>query len=252
MDRNEIEYRPIKSMVFDDSFIADYLIVLNEAFNSSYTKDFFVKKYFKNIYGPSILVIAYYKNTPVGADALWRNDINGKVAYQSADTCVREGYRGLGIFRRLVEYKMSLIEPDAIVYGFPNANSYPGFKKMGWNLTDEYRTCLYNGTNDFKKEHEVKIDSEYARYWFMGKKGYKILHQKGKDFLVAKRSWLPIYLIIGEIDTEVSSSFDTLKGISILLYKARKVNWYNKKQVPTRVIAFNTDIKVPVWKMDAI
>lgn len=252
MDNNQVEYRAVKSDAFDNAFLEDYLIVLNNAFHSNQTNTFFDRKYLENIYGPSILVVAYYNNTPVGADALWRNDIDGHLAYQSADTCVREGYRGLGIFRGLVAHKLALVEDNAIVYGFPNANSTPGFIKMGWTLIAEYRTCLFNGVKSFEEETPMVIDFDYAKYWFGRKNRYKVMRVSGKDYLVAKRSRLPLYLIIGQLAKEAIPLFERVSSFKVLLYKAKKIKWYNKQQVPTRVITYNSDVAVPVWKMDAI
>ena len=252
MNKSEVEYKAVKSLKFEDKFIDDYLVVLNDAFHSNQNISFFENKYFNNIYGPSILVVAYYHNTPVGADALWRNDISGHIAYQSADTCVREGYRGLGIFKGLVTHKLSMVESGAFVYGFPNANSYPGFVKMGWNVISEYRTCLFTSISEYKKSHSRKIDINYARYWFASRRGYGVIKRGGVFLLVARRSKYPIYSVVGEMDQETSSLFKRIKGFSLLFYKAPNLKWYNKSRVPTRIITYNSNCEVPVWKMDSI
>lgn len=252
MERKDIEYRAVKSKTFEDSFISDYLVVLNDAFHSNQNSSFFERKYFNNVYGPSILVIAYCDSVPVGADALWRNDIDGHIAYQSADTCVREGYRGLGIFKGLVSKKLSLVEDGSLVYGFPNANSYHGFIKMGWTASTEYRPCLFTSINEYKKEHRNVIDNDYAHYWFAGKPGYGLIRKGDSLLLVSKRGGLPVYVIVGEVNPEMSSEFGFVPPACILLYKSVKRRWYNKSRVPTRIITYQNKFTVPVWKMDSI
>lgn len=252
MEKTDIVFKEYKSSFFDDAIINDYLSVLNDAFNVKQDKSFFVNKYLNNVYGPSIWVIAYFKEEPVGADALWRNDIDGGVAYQSADTCVKNKYQGLGIFKELVRRKLLLVEPGAKVYGFPNVNSTHGFLRMGWNLINEYRPRLYNGYNNFRKEHPFIIDSKYAQYWFTDKKKYFVIKSNGHFLLLSKRSSMAIYSIVGEIDEDGINIFDMVKKPCLMLYKSSNPTWYNKNRIPTRIITWNDKFDVPVWKMDSI
>lgn len=63
--------------------------------------------------------------------------VNGTsiAAYQSMDTIVHPGWRGHGIFTRLVQtfVESPTKEPCELIWGFPNANSASGFfGKLGW------------------------------------------------------------------------------------------------------------------------
>ncbi|MGV9011300.1 MAG: GNAT family N-acetyltransferase [Flavobacteriales bacterium] len=57
------------------------------------------------------------------------------VAAQSGDTATRPAHRGKGLFRLLHDRTMELCRAEGIafIFGFPNENSYPGFKKFNWS-----------------------------------------------------------------------------------------------------------------------
>ncbi|MCB0395311.1 MAG: GNAT family N-acetyltransferase [Flavobacteriales bacterium] len=63
--------------------------------------------------------------------------IKGKdvIAVQSADTMTHSDYRGRGLFIKLAKmtYELAAKEGAKLVFGWPNKNSYPGFKnKLNW------------------------------------------------------------------------------------------------------------------------
>ena len=61
------------------------------------------------------------------------------LAAQSVDTLVDAGFRGRGLFTKMAEsvYQRVGEHGGAFVYGFPNANSAPGFfNKLGWLSLD--------------------------------------------------------------------------------------------------------------------
>ncbi|MCI1754012.1 MAG: GNAT family N-acetyltransferase [Flavobacteriales bacterium] len=57
------------------------------------------------------------------------------VAAQSGDTATHPSHRGKGLFRMLHDLTMELCREEGIafIFGFPNQNSYPGFKKFNWS-----------------------------------------------------------------------------------------------------------------------
>ena len=72
----------------DDKFIDDFRSMCSTVFNYDFTIGEFNRKFVDNIYGKSLLVVVYVNGKPCAARALWRNDINGKEAYQPGDACV--------------------------------------------------------------------------------------------------------------------------------------------------------------------
>ena len=107
MENNEITYVLKWSNQIDDKFLEDFLYIENAVFGG-FSKQLFENKYLNNIYGPSLITVAYMKGKPVGADSMIRNDING-VAYQSADTCVLEDCRGKGVFSQMKKREIEII-----------------------------------------------------------------------------------------------------------------------------------------------
>ena len=122
----------------DEKFIEDFIATENAVFNNNYTKEQFQKKYIDNIFGKSIVEVVYLDGAPVAARGLWRNDVNGKKAYQPGDTCVTDACRGKGIFTVMTKKSIEMTDEDDLIYNFPNQNSYPGYMKMGWKLVGEY------------------------------------------------------------------------------------------------------------------
>lgn len=62
-----------------------------------------------------------------------------RLAAQSVDTLVDADFRGRGLFTTMADsvYRRAAEREGAFVYGFPNANSAPGFfKKLGWLSLD--------------------------------------------------------------------------------------------------------------------
>lgn len=68
-----------------------------------------------------------------------RVDGRQRLAAQSVDTLVDADFRGRGLFTKMADavYGRVRAQGGAFVYGFPNANSAPGFfKKLGWVSLD--------------------------------------------------------------------------------------------------------------------
>jgi len=93
----------------------------------------------------NLKAIGYIAKTDAGEAAAYYGvflcdvNINGKnfFASQSGDTMTHPHYQGQGWFTQLAlkTYERARELGVSIVYGFPNENSYPGFKKkLGWNF----------------------------------------------------------------------------------------------------------------------
>lgn len=248
-----VEYKIAWTNNLDDIFHKDFIFVENQVFDANMSEDVFKKKYIDNIYGPSLLVLAYIQGQPVGSDALWRNDIDGKLAYQSVDTCVLPLARGKGVFTGMVRKKLASVEKEAIIYGFPNVNSTHGFLKTGWHLIDECYTTILISSKSLTEENKIKIDRNYAKWWYAGVDDLFSLNKRGRWWLVAKRKYI-LYSVLGELEEDAASLFPTLKGAKIFLYKSHCKTFYNKNRVPMRIITSPTTIvdTIPSWKLDSI
>lgn len=237
---------------FTDQFIMDFVSVQNQVlFKGSYSEAFFRKKYVDNPYGRSLVIVVYDKDMPIAAQAYWRNDIDGKMAYQSADSSVIRAYQHRGLFTKTIGVINKCVEKEAIVYGFPNKKSYPVFMKMGWHLVSESRSNLFISSLQIRKE--AKIPYDYAKWWILGNSDLFYIKRFNHYYLVRKRHNKPICRILGEIDIQTSKLFCSYNKFAILTYSSRCKLLSIFHLFPTRTISLrHEDIHVPLWKVDAM
>jgi hypothetical protein len=100
--------------------------------------------YLKNPTGNPIIAIALDKKKVVGHYAMipmpFLQDGTRYVGYLSMTTMVHPSYRKFGLFLELASLAYSQAIPETFVYGFPNSNSAPGFKKrLDWKISDNYQ-----------------------------------------------------------------------------------------------------------------
>lgn len=227
----------------------DFLKVENEVFDGFLTDFLFNQKYINNIFGPSVLVVAYHNGIPVGADALWRNDVDGQIAYQSADTCVLGSYRGKGIFSKMVEAKVSFVQSDVLIYGFPNAQSFPGFVKLGWSVVKLYKAIAL-----FVPPKGVAyIDDAYAKWWLRLQSGITYMKRRGRYYLVRKKTGKPFGIIIGRVERSTALLFPKKSDVIAMEFFSPKPSFYNKgENIPVIYAKRPNETVVPYWKIDAI
>lgn len=222
----------------------DFINLANNVFGNFVTEQYYQSKFGENIYGPSLVTVAYLNGCPAGADVMWRNDLDDKVAYQTVDTCVQERFRGKGLFKRITQYELELLGPDALVYGFPNVNSYPGYVKMGWQVQRFYKTLC-------RPQSRVEIDPVYATWWIKAQSGIGRIHKKGRDYLVRKKRSSPVATMIGRIDASTARLFPEATGVWLLKQFDAKPSIYNKNRtIP--LVCNKPNMEVPYWKIDAI
>lgn len=140
--------------------IHDQLTVYRLAFNSPKDDDVWVKKHYENPLGDSLVFGAYHEGKLVGMNSYMpvEYQYNGKTIsmLQSCESGVIPEYQGKGIWSKVVRYAIEYIFRETkyqAVIGFPNyINSYPGFKKMGWETLfgmDNY--VMVNNSKEFSK-----------------------------------------------------------------------------------------------------
>lgn len=128
----------------DRNTLPDQLCVYRAAFNAtkSYEDDnaAWIKKHYENPLGDSLVFGAYFEGKLVGMNAympveyMFQHDAIPML--QSCESGVLPEFQGKGIWSKVVRYALDYIFTNTkykAVIGFPNyVNSYPGFKKMGW------------------------------------------------------------------------------------------------------------------------
>lgn len=248
---NELVYDCRWSTSVDDKFISDFCAVERAVFHNSYSKNYFKKKFQDNIYGPSVLEVVYIDGVPSAARALWRNDISGNEAYQPGDTCVLDSCRGKGVFVEMTKRAVAMLPDAPFIYNFPNPSSYPGYIKMGWSLMQEYGIRLFSIKRYFS-EHPVKMDSEYANWWIVGRKKLSYIKRKGYFFLV-KSDRRPLFKhVVACVDEEIAKCFPK-SGWGVFFYSSKKHTFYNSRFLKKRVVCRNSRLDyIPTWKIDSI
>jgi GNAT superfamily N-acetyltransferase len=93
-------------------------------------------KFRGNPSGPGLIATATKDSQIIGINAFmageFRIDGVSHTGYQSMDTIVTEAARGQGVFGKLIQTFYDNCD-GALLYGFPNLNSSPGFfGKLGW------------------------------------------------------------------------------------------------------------------------
>ena len=252
MDNNTIMYVLKWSDQMDEAFVNDYINIENEVFGG-FTKEIINRKFVNNIYGPSLLTVVYSDGKPIGADSMIRNDINGNMAFESADTCVSETCRGKGVFSTFKRKEIEEITKkynNVIIYGFPNNKSFPGFMKMGWNALRLYPSVFLFPTK-FDKENPTIIDFDYARwlsqsdrkfYYFKVFKRYYLILQGRKHFQM-----------VGRIEPKAALQFERKKHPGLIRYRSTKKRFFNGNGYYGSIITFGINpIQIPYWKYDTL
>lgn len=223
----------------------DFISLANAVFGSFVTEAYFKAKFEIDVYGPSLLTIAYVNGQPAGADVMWRNDLRGVKAYQTVDTCVLEPYRGMGLFKAMTRWELEFLGNKTLMYGFPNVNSYPGYVKMGWQVKHLYKTL----TIVEKDTISEFIESAYASWWLKAQTGISHIHKKGKYYLIRKKSL--VATLFGQVDETTARLFPESKGACLFKCFETRPSIYNKnKSIP--LVCNQPTMEIPYWKIDAI
>lgn len=231
--------------------INDFIKVHKQVFSSNYNECRFHRKFTKNIYGPSIIVLAYIENECVGTRAFWRNDINGLKAYQPCDTAVLRDYRRCGIFTKMNYAALDAVVQDELIYNFPNDSSLPGYLKMGWTFCSRKRYKLYNPFKDYKEVD--KIENDYLNWLLTDSennfnKYLYYTHISGYYFLIKRRKY-NLYVIIAELEKSQILYFKKAKFTICLHYSLKG---YFGRGLVTITRNCDGNIDIPLYKVDTI
>ena len=113
--------------------------------------------YMDNPFGEPLVAVALCRGQVVGHYAVVPMDLHDGVnklsGYLSMTTMVAVDFRMHKLFQRLAEMVYERVNNSglpAIVFGFPNDNSVPGFiKRLGWTISEEYKVIRI-------KPHQIK------------------------------------------------------------------------------------------------
>lgn len=156
------------------------------SFNSNYSKEYFKAKYNTEIFFDRYIGFfaideennegAYYGAFPI--KVIFNN--KELVAAQSGDTMTLVDHRGKGLFTKLAKhtFKYAAEVGVAFIFGFPNNNSLPGFKKMGWTFTGSWNKYVI-------KNNGISFSIVYKILAKLGKNVPKFIQKRLSKFEVS-------------------------------------------------------------------
>lgn len=164
-------YQAFEIKPLDRSTLKEQIVVYKQAFNSTKNENeifqIWNNKHYMNPLGDSLVFGAYYEGRLVGMNSympveyMYGNQVIPLL--QSCESGVLPEFQGKGIWSKVVRFAIDYIFQNTkykAVIGFPNyINSYPGFKKMGWDT-------LF-GMNNYVMVNNSK---EFSNSLFKGKK----------------------------------------------------------------------------------
>ena len=121
--------------------------LFNESFGKPLDKELWEWAYLNNPFGAPKVAIATHQGIVIGHYAVIPMNIENKdkelLGFLSMTTMVAIDFRKLRLFQRLAEMvyeRIQCLGLPSIVFGFPNDNSAPGFKKrLGWTISEDYK-----------------------------------------------------------------------------------------------------------------
>lgn len=125
-----------------DEALPAALALLDGALRPGHTRDWYQWKHVAAPAGPSWGWVAVAGTSVIGVRLIMRwpllVDGRGVVAARMVDTATCRAHRGSGVFRTLtlaaLESLREAADPPRFVMNTPNAQSRPGYSRMGWTL----------------------------------------------------------------------------------------------------------------------
>jgi hypothetical protein len=103
------------------------------------------RKYLTGLLGTKISVVIK-DGKYVAINGLLKIGIQNKTdliaGWMSCDTAVTPEYRGLGLSKKCINVLRDSIDENSVFLGYPNLESINIFKKMGWNIKNQYDILL--------------------------------------------------------------------------------------------------------------
>lgn len=159
--------------------VSGFLALDQAVWNRDRSRDWFEWKYVDNPYAAAVpIFVAERGDEIVGARPFMvfrlRAGDETRLAYQPSDTMVHPDHRRRGLFTRMTERAIEHYAdgPPSLFFNFPNSQSLPGYRKLGWrpvgNRATYYRvqnpaSLLSERTNDIRMRLLGRVGTSVAR-----------------------------------------------------------------------------------------
>ena len=116
--------------------------------SSKKTEEVWRYKHIDNPFGASLVLVAEEDKSIVGVRAFmrwrWQRGEELFSAFRAVDTATHPKHQGKGIFKKLTLRALEIGKErgDHFVFNTPNAQSKPGYLKMGWEEVDKLKITL--------------------------------------------------------------------------------------------------------------
>jgi GNAT superfamily N-acetyltransferase len=116
--------------------------------SSRKTEEIWRYKHISNPFGESLILVAEENNEIIGVRAfmrwIWQEGEKIYSAYRAVDTATHPEHQGKGIFKKLTLKALEIGQErgDHFVFNTPNAQSKPGYLKMGWEEVGKLKIHL--------------------------------------------------------------------------------------------------------------
>lgn len=233
------------------ALMVDFISVLESVWQTEFNRDTFQCRYIDNIYGPSLLVIAYSNDIPIGTQAFWRNDIRSRVAYQADDGAVLECFRGNGLLGKMIKKGSEILGNEALLYSYTNNKSKRSFVKLGWDVMLSYRIKPLVFYNHYIGQCPQIVDYNYANWYLQKKKHITYVKRNNHFYLVIPTTHRCVSQVISSCDKKTALLFGKRTGFTLLVYQSQS-NVIDPEHKGNIVVHGHQGEGIPVWKCDAI
>lgn len=233
------------------ALMEDFISVLENVWKTEFDRGSFQRRYINNIYGASLLVIAYSNDISVGTQAFWRNDIGSRVAYQADDGAVLESYRGNGLLEKMIQKGVDILGNEVLLYSYTNNKSKRSFVKLGWDVMSSYKIKPLVFYNHYIRQCPQVVDYKYANWYLQNKNQISYVERNNRYYLVIPTTHRCISQVISCCDEKTAMLFSKRIGFTLLIYQKQSNVIDPEKKGNVVVHGLRGDF-IPVWKCDAI
>ena len=122
---------------------------------------------------------------------------------------------------------------------------------MGNKLVASYYPRLFTHKK-YQKEHTLKLDKDYADWWFSTSDRIKYIKRNRCYYLVIDYGLPFMYIVLAEVEKEIAKKFPK-SCLGIYFYRSRTTSFYNKNKRPVHIVSKNENITyIPTWKVDSL